>query len=185
MRATEIPAVRRRWKAVPWVVLGVVLGAGWVPVSDSAPLAHSPLVQTAVVRKALDGDTVELVSGERVRYLGIDTPELYRHVGTEWVLRPEPYAKEALAYNQRAVEGRVVRLEFDAERRDRFRRTLAYVYQGERFINAELVARGLARPLTIPPNTRFAGLFASLARDARVARLGLWSVERDAHPTQE
>lgn len=179
------PPFRRRRRAVPWVLLGVALSVGWGQVSNSEPLAGEAAVQTAVVRKALDGDTIELASGERVRYLGIDTPELYHRQGREWVVRPEPYAEAAWAFNRRAVEGRIVRLEFDAERRDRFHRSLAYVYQGERFINAELVVHGLARPLTISPNTRFAGLFARLAQNARAAHRGLWGMERDAHPSEE
>jgi micrococcal nuclease len=67
-----------------------------------------------------------------------------------------------------------VRLVFGVERRDAYGRLLAYVYLGHLFVNAELVRRGLARTLTIPPNDRFAPLFAHLQRRAAQAGRGLW-----------
>ena len=83
--------------------------------------------------------------------------------------------------NERLVGGRTVILRFDAERRDVYGRLLAYVYlpgagPGGRplFVNAELVSRGLARTLTIPPNDSFAGLFARLADRAATRGRGLW-----------
>jgi micrococcal nuclease len=67
-----------------------------------------------------------------------------------------------------------VRLVFDAERRDVYGRLLAYVYVGDRFVNAALVRRGYARTLEIAPNTRFADLFDRLQRAAANAGKGLW-----------
>jgi micrococcal nuclease len=67
-----------------------------------------------------------------------------------------------------------VRLVFDAERRDVYDRLLAYVYLGDTFVNAELVRRGFARTLTIPPNTRFASLFDRLEQAAADTGKGLW-----------
>ena len=120
--------------------------------------------------RVADGDTirVRLRSGaeERVRYIGVDTPE--RTGG-------ECYADEATAYNARLVAGRDVRLVLDAEERDRYGRLLAYVYADGVFVNAELVREGYAQPLTVPPNVRFEDRFARLARDARRAERGLWA----------
>ena len=75
------------------------------------------------------------------------------------------------------MAGRRVRLVLDAEPRDRYGRLLAYVYRGRDglFVNAALVRHGYARPLTIPPDVRFAGRFAALAAAARRAGRGLWS----------
>ena len=75
-----------------------------------------------------------------------------------------------------------MRLDFDAERRDVYGRLLAYVYVGDEFVNAELVRRGYARTLTIPPNTRYAELFDRLA--ARGRRRGSWAVEAPARPAR-
>jgi micrococcal nuclease len=89
----------------------------------------------------------------------------------------ECYAKAASRANARLVEGERVRLDYDAERRDRYGRTLAYVHRRRDglFVNAELVRRGYATTLTIAPNVRHAGELRRLARGARRAGLGLWS----------
>jgi micrococcal nuclease len=115
----------------------------------------------------LDGGTVE-----RVRYIGIDTPES-KQPGTP----VQCFALRAAAENKRLVGGRRVRLVLDVEARDRFGRLLAYVYRSDDglFVNAELVRRGFARTLTIPPDVRFADRFAELAAQARRAGRGLWS----------
>lgn len=122
------------------------------------------------VRRVLDGDTVLLASGERVRYIGVDTPEMHRRG------KPvEPYAREAKEFNRRLVEGKWVRLELDLEQRDRYGRLLAYVYlEGGTFVNAELLRYGYARLMTIPPNVKHGELFSRLQKEAREAKRGLW-----------
>jgi micrococcal nuclease len=126
----------------------------------------------ARVTRVVDGDTIEVRFGgheEDVRYIGVDTPET--------VAPDEPVqcvGPRASAFNHRLVEGKAVRLVFDAERRDVYGRLLAYVYLGRRFVNAILVRRGFARTLTIAPNDRFAPLFARLAQAAGRAGRGLW-----------
>lgn len=127
------------------------------------------------MRRVIDGDTIELADGRLVRYLGIDAPELRRRKGGRWVRAPEPFSEAAMAANQRLVEGRRVRLEFDATTQDRFGRLLAYVYAGEVMVNAKLLQEGLARPLVIPPNEKYADSFLALAEEARRARRGLWA----------
>ena len=134
----------------------------------------------ATVTDVVDGDTIEVElpdgSTEDVRYIGIDTPETVKP--GEPVECGGPRAHDV---NERLVAGRRVILRFDAERRDRYERLLAYVYlplaqTGERplFVNAELVRRGLARTLTIPPNDSFAERFARLAARAGARGRGLW-----------
>lgn len=124
------------------------------------------------VTRVVDGDTVEVMLDGReedVRYIGVDTPE---------TVKPgEPvqcFGPQASAFNHRTVEGRRVRLVFGAERWDVYGRLLAYVYLDGRFVNAELVRRGLARTLTIPPNDRFAGELKRLEIAAARAGRGLW-----------
>jgi micrococcal nuclease len=127
------------------------------------------------VVRVTDGDTIRVaLTGrvERVRYIGIDTPE---------EVRPDTpvqcYARRAAAENARLVAREQVRLVLDVEHRDRFGRLLAYVYRASDglFVNAALARGGFARTLTIPPNVRFADRFAALARQARRAGRGLWS----------
>jgi micrococcal nuclease len=127
------------------------------------------------VVRVVDGDTIQVrVDGrdERVRYIGIDTPEDVKP-GTP----VQCFARAAAAANARLVAGREVRLVADAEARDRFGRMLAYVFRADdgRFVNAELVHDGFARTLTIAPNVRYARRFAGLAAEARRAGRGLWA----------
>ena len=128
-----------------------------------------------MVRRVIDGDTVELADGRLVRYIGIDTPEVRRNDHGTWVMDPEPYGREAAEANRRLVEGRRVRLEYDAQLQDRFGRLLAYVYADGVFVNATLIEEGFAQPMTIPPNVRFAEQFRESSRKAREHRKGLWS----------
>ncbi len=129
--------------------------------------------QGQVVR-VIDGDTIGVRIGdrtERVRYIGVDTPESVKP-GTP----VQCYAKRASAANAALVAGRRVRLVGDVEHRDRYGRLLAYVYRdGDgAFVNALLVRDGYARTLTIAPNVAHAAEFARLARTARRDGKGLW-----------
>ncbi|HXR59963.1 MAG TPA: thermonuclease family protein [Solirubrobacterales bacterium] len=127
----------------------------------------------AYVLRAVDGDTIEvrLRSGEEadVRYIGVDTPE---------TVKPDTpvqcFGPKAHRFNSRLVARRRVRLVFGVERRDAYGRLLAYVHRGMRFVNADLVRRGFARTLTIPPNDRFASRFMRLEMAAARAGRGLW-----------
>jgi micrococcal nuclease len=120
-----------------------------------------------------DGDTIRVRVGsgrvERVRYIGVDTPETAKPGA-----RAECYAERAREFNERLLRGRDVRLELDVEERDRYGRLLAYVYAGRRLVNAALVREGYAGVLTVPPNVRFAARLRRLAREARRAGRGLW-----------
>lgn len=144
------------------------------------PAAHRGRAEGRVVR-VVDGDTaIVAVAGgdprERVRYIGIDTPE-DKKPGTP----VQCFSRRAAARNAQLVEGRRVTLRFDAERRDRYGRLLAYLYTrspsapAEVFVNARLVAEGFARAYPYPPNTAHADEFARLARRAAAGRRGLWS----------
>ena len=147
--------------------------------SDAGPAELRGAV-TAQVTHVVDGDTIDvrLPDGdeETVRYIGIDTPETVKPDSP--VQCGGPKAHEV---NERLVGGRAVTLRFDQEPRDIYGRLLAYVYLPRprpggrpRFVNAELLRRGLARTLTIPPNDSFAELFARLASRAGTAGRGLW-----------
>lgn len=131
------------------------------------------------VRWVDDGDTVILQDGRRVRYIGIDTPEI------EHPHQPaQPLSYVARAANRRLVDGWRLRLVFDREKKDRYGRTLAYVYRSDGlFVNAELVRRGLAHVLYRFPNTAHAAKLLSLQRQAMEARKGIWRlVRKDARP---
>lgn len=124
--------------------------------------------RAATVTRVVDGDTVILSGAGRSRLIGIDTPEVHGRV--------ECYGTEASAYATRLLDGRRVRYELGAERRDRYGRALVYLWLGDgRFVNELLVARGFARTLEIAPNVRFADRLRARERAARAAASGLWA----------
>lgn len=123
------------------------------------------------VTKIVDGDTFYIETGEKIRLIGVDTPETRRS-------KRKPvgyYGKEAKAYVTKLLEGKRVRLEYDVGRFDRYRRTLAYVYlEDGTFLNALLVKEGYANVMTVPPNVKYAEEFVKLEREARENNRGLW-----------
>src|SRR3990167_3864625 len=128
------------------------------------------------VVKVIDCDTIELESGQKVRYIGIDTPELHH---TKKKL--ECFGKEARDKNKQLVEGKLVRLEKDISETDKYWRLLRYVYvsttaspSGE-FVNDLLVREGYAYASTFPPDVKFSDHFRILEGDARKNLKGLWS----------
>jgi micrococcal nuclease len=131
------------------------------------------------VVRTVDGDTVwvRLASGvEKVRYIGIDAPEVHHPTRGE-----EAGGREAARVNQGLVGDKPVRLEPDVQLRDRYGRLLAYVWvKGpdgvEIMVNAELVRLGYAQVMTVPPNVRHAELFRKLAAEAREQHRGLWAL---------
>jgi micrococcal nuclease len=158
--------------------LAVVLLFGGLLLRDSVQQAHDDpgTASTSVGRvvRVVDGDTIRVSIGgreERVRYIGIDTPESVKP-GTP----VQCFAKKASAENKRLVGGRRVRIERDVEERDRYGRLLAYVYPaaGGPMVNETLVRGGYARTLTIPPDVRHAERFRRMADQARKAGRGLW-----------
>lgn len=128
------------------------------------------------VLRSIDGDTIELDGGQKVRYIGIDTPELH-----DPRKKVECFAKEAMEKNKELVEAKEVRLEKDISERDKYNRLLRYVYlptetspSGE-FVNALLVQEGYALASTFPPDVKYAELFKNLEKEARENKRGLWN----------
>jgi len=136
-----------------------------------------------LVKRVVDGDTLELEGKERVRLIGIDTPEvhesrkLYRDAqrsGQDAAVI-QKMGRRASDFTKNLVEGKRVSLEFDVERKDKYGRTLAYVYLRDgTFVNAEIVKQGYASLMTYPPNVKYADLFLSLYQQARENKRGLW-----------
>lgn len=120
--------------------------------------------QLGHVVRIVDGDTVELLDGTIVRYLGINAPE-----------KGDPWSAIATERNRQLVESKDVRLEFDFEKEDHYGRTLAYIYQDDTFINYELVKEGLAWAYPVDPNNYYAAEIKQAEADAKQDRAGVWS----------
>lgn len=138
------------------------------PPATEPPLSAGPTqpggLESVAVAKVIDGDTIELAGGRRVRYIGINTPE-----------RDQPYYAEATDTNRQLVGGKQVYLEFDVETFDQYGRSLAYVWVDGLLANREIVARGFANAYTVPPNVKYDAEFRAAEQAARAAERGLWA----------
>jgi len=120
------------------------------------------------VKYVIDGDTIILTNGEKVRYIGIDTPE-----------RGECWYRQAKDFNRKLVAGKKVRLETDKSNRDRYQRLLRYVYVNnqkgvEKFVNLELIKAGLARAKEYKPDVKYHFQLQEAENYAKLNKLGLW-----------
>lgn len=120
--------------------------------------------ETVLVTRVVDGDTIEIQGGARVRYIGIDTPETGQCNG-----------EEAAKENAQLVENKKVILETDIQKLDRYGRTLAYVFTDGVFVNEELLKRGLATVTTYPPNVKYVDRFLKAQEEAKNKNAGLWN----------
>jgi len=122
---------------------------------------------TAKVTQVIDGDTIVVEGGYRVRYIGIDAPEIYPKL--------EAFGMEAWQANRRLVEGKEVRLEQDISETDKYGRLLRYVWVDDILVEAELVRQGLARAKAYPPDTKYQDYLEELEQQARLAGRGMWA----------
>ena len=124
-----------------------------------------PQEEISKVKRVIDGDTIELEGGQKVRYIGINSPEL---------LKDSCFGSEALEKNRLLVEGKVVRLEKDISETDKYGRLLRYVYDGDVFVNEVLVQEGFAQVSTYPPDVARKEKFLVAQQTAREDNKGLW-----------
>lgn len=133
-------------------------------ISQSAPIT-TPSATFAKVTRVIDGDTIVIDTGEHVRYIGIDTPEVETN---------ECFATEASEINKNLVLGKTVRLEKDVSDIDKYGRLLRYVFVDDDFINNELIKNGSARVETIKPDIKYESEFVTWQKFAKQNNLGLW-----------
>ena len=158
--------LRRATYAVVLLLVGVV-AARFRPQIESLV---SPGQKNATVTYVVDGDTVVLADGRHLRYLGIDAPEM-----DAASKRSRDLAERARSFNVSLVGGHEVRLEFDRVRKDKYGRTLAYVYVGGTSANAALVAEGLARASFFGDNRLHLDEYVRIEDEAKAKRLGMWA----------
>ena len=136
-----------------------------------------------LVKRVVDGDTILLSNGERVRLIGIDAPEmhqsnkLYRDArrSKKDIQTIKELGRKSYLFVKNLLEGERVRLEFDVEKRDRYNRLLAYVFLKDgTMANAKIIEEGFAQIYTFPPNVKYSEEFLRLQREARENNRGLW-----------
>jgi micrococcal nuclease len=164
---------RLKWKwSLPGLVLVALLAAFFNPPDPGVTSGEFEFVQRVV-----DGDTLVLGKGERVRLIGVNTPET---VHPQKAI--EAFGKEASAFTKRMVEGKLIRLEFDplssrrSDGKDRYSRTLAYVFlQDDTHVNAEIIRQGYGFAVSSSPPLKYQNEFRRLELEAREQRRGLWA----------
>jgi len=170
-------------------------------------IATASYAQTYTVERVIDGDTIKLTNGERVRLIGIDTPESKTNDKAKRDAQRTGQDIETInKMGQEATEFlkmwdlKEVMLEFDVQKKDKYGRLLAYVYKEELyitygespqtpkhivkrngktyyFLNAYMIEGGYATPMTISPNVKYAELFKALHEKAKEEGVGLWANE--------
>lgn len=165
LRRLQFPALAKL-KNIKWLIpiivisaVGMGFGLGYALHSEN----NAPCLETALVLRVIDGDTIELADGSRIRYLGIDTPEL-----------GEPYSYEATELNREMVEGKWVELQAGNEDHDQYGRLLRYVYVDGIFVNAQLVAQGYATAFIFDPTNRYSQVLVQLEQYAKIKGRGIW-----------
>ena len=160
----------RKIHFLPILIIAILLLSGRAAFADT----------WIAVQWISDGDTIILKSGERVRYNGINTPEIaHRKYGRN----AEPYGNAAKQFNLKLVKGKDVRLEFDREKRDRYGRLLAYVFLRDGiFVNAAMVENGMAYFLPGTVNDKYSRRLLAAQKKAISARRGMW---RDLNEIKE
>jgi micrococcal nuclease len=143
--------------------------------------------EPGTIKRVVDGDTLKIIyqgQEESVRLIGIDTPESKRNKKAYKDARRSgkdvdeiaAMGKEAARYVRTiAREDDRLTIEFDVQKRDKYRRLLGYVYlENGRMLNEEIIKAGYASPMTIPPNVKYQDRFLKIYREARNAKRGLF-----------
>lgn len=129
-------------------------------------VVSTPSATFVKVTRVIDGDTIVMGTGQKIRYIGLNTPE---------VETLECFAIEASEINKNLVLGKEVRLEKDVSETDKYGRLLRFVYVGDVFVDDYLVKNGYAKIMTVPPDIKYENQFLESEKYARENGLGLWS----------
>jgi len=160
------------WK---WSIPGIVIVALLAALANPPDQGVTSPADFEYVQRVVDGDTLMLGTGERVRLIGVYTPEA-KHPN-----KPvEYFSKEASAFTQRLAEGKRVKLDYDQANnhlghKDQYGRTLAYIFlEDGTLLNAEIIRQGYGHAFTRFPFSRMEE-FRRLEREAREQGRGLWA----------
>ena len=178
--------IRKELKLIQIIVLTVAVAfyAGSKFLSAAGKPGIAAKSEVAFVQRAVDGDTLKLSDGRRVRLIGVDTPELHY---SEKLLRDSKRTRKdireiqelgakAADFTRKLCEGKSVKIETDVRKLDKYGRLLAYIYlEDGTFVNAKILEEGYGQVMTIPPDVKYADYFLKLERKARESGKGLWA----------
>jgi len=166
------------WKKGTLTCLFFALGFLQLSTAEASPTCPaSHIDRQASIKYVHDGDTVTLTSGEKIRLIGINAPEVARNSKKHRLQKAEPYANAARDYLKKLLRPHTrVQLQLGQDKKDHYGRTLAHLFlTNGNNIQLELLNKGLASALTIPPNTAMAECYMAAEKQARCHRAGLWS----------
>ena len=160
------------------LIIFVLVLYSWKKSSTASPSSNviitTPVITPTLilekmrVKYVIDGDTVILSDNSKVRYIGIDSPELDKNG------KMECFAENAKNFNRQLVENQTVSLEKDVSDKDKYGRLLRFVYLDGIMVNELLVAQGFARADLVPPDTQYNSIFKQAENEARNDNRGLW-----------
>ncbi len=152
------------------IVVGVIILLNKKVEIFNAPtpmLTPAPISYAKVVR-VYDGDTIEIDTGQKVRYIGVDSAEIHPTF--------QCFSKEAKKENESLVLEKEIKLVKDTSETDKYGRLLRYVYVGNVLVNDYMVRNGYAKVMTVPPDIKYVNQFLELEKIARENNLGLWKI---------
>ena len=132
------------------------------------------------VTRVIDGDTFECVidgKTQKVRLIGVDTPESVHPDKNKNIAE----GKKASDYTKEKLQGKKVGLEYDVQKNDKYGRILAYVWNESKMYNLELLEKGYAKVMTIPPNIKYSELFLEKQKIAQETNQGFWNKEGETN----
>lgn len=150
------------------------------PALPAGRLSPTPLVTQTLgentevlhlVTKVIDGDTIEIESGEKIRFIGINTPET-----VDPRRKVECFGREASLKTKQLLEGKRVHLEKDINETDKFGRLLRYIHLGDLFVNEYLAREGFAYSSSYPPDIKYQTILDLAAEEAKENKRGLWAI---------
>src|SRR3989338_1856837 len=141
-----------------------------IPTNIPTPTCRGQACLTrAKVVRVIDGDTIEIEGKKKIRYIGINTPELHDP------RKPiECYGQTAVDENKKLVEGKEIFIQKDISEIDKYKRLLRYVWVGDIFVNDHLIRQGFAQVSTFPPDVKYQQQFLEAQMEAKKNNRGLW-----------
>ena len=168
--------VREQYRIITASVLLAILLSSSAMAGDTCLSAKQQLAKVddwGKVSKIIDGDTIHLRDGRKIRLTGINTPEIGRRGEAS-----QPFAHQAHRALKKLLAGnKKIGLSYDQEKKDRYKRVLAYVILvNGKSVQQALLAQGLAQSIVIPPNDKHINCYREIEKNARRSQLGLWQL---------
>ncbi|MDP8234689.1 MAG: thermonuclease family protein [Candidatus Saelkia tenebricola] len=159
--------------------LGCLIPALLVLMGVAVFIFYPKLPCSGFVVEVIDGDTIKLRSGVLLRYLGLNSPETKEMTSGSWVDKESYWGEKAYLMNKKLVFNKEIRIEYDREKKDKYKRLLGYVFVGDDFVNKNIIQNGLAVIDIRSPNLKYSDLFAKSFKNALDKKRGIWSDVRN------